>query len=184
MAKNKTTGLTDAQKRFCEGYSIFTDGRVFSHPRINSRGQKVGGMFRKPTFNKANGYASIFISLTKKSYYIHRLVAEAFIPNPENKPEVNHKDGNKTNNCVENLEWCTRIENISHAWKTGLSKGYSVAKTLAVRNLNKSKRIVSEAAMKYIDSQMGTKSQAQIARDLGVSPQTIMRRIKKIGYDY
>ena len=64
----------------------------------------------------------LWVSLNKKSYSIHRLVANAFIPNLENKPLINHKDGNQQNNNVNNLEWCTQSENMKHAYLCGLQK--------------------------------------------------------------
>lgn len=69
-----------------------------------------------------SGYITTTMNIKGKqtSRRVHRLVAELFIPNPEHKPEVNHLDGNKTNNRVDNLEWVTRSENELHAFRTGL----------------------------------------------------------------
>lgn len=71
-----------------------------------------------------SGYACVILHKNNqiKMIRIHRLVAEYFIPNPENKPMVNHKDGNKANPVYTNLEWCTRSENEKHAWKMGLKR--------------------------------------------------------------
>lgn len=84
------------------------------------RNIKVGRIL-KPAL-KSNGYVRIGLSKVGKTkmYYIHRLVADAFIPNEQNKPYVNHKDGNKKNNNYTNLEWCTPSDNNKHAYKNGL----------------------------------------------------------------
>lgn len=79
------------------------------------------------TIHNVSGYVSMYLSKNgkKKRYLVHRLVAEAFIPNPDNLPEINHKDENKVNNCVENLEWCTPKYNANYGernYKAGLSK--------------------------------------------------------------
>lgn len=77
----------------------------------------------KPQDDK-NGYLFVMLSKQskKKNYKIHRLVAEHFLENPMNYEVVNHKDGNKYNNSVENLEWCTHRENNQHAWNMKLNK--------------------------------------------------------------
>lgn len=70
------------------------------------------------------GYKHVTLSISKKSksFRVHRLVAIAYIPNPENKPCVNHIDGCRSNNLVSNLEWCTPAENTNHAVEIGLMK--------------------------------------------------------------
>lgn len=70
-----------------------------------------------------DGYLTTHLYLNGERQYkrVNRVVARAFIPNPENKPEVNHKDGNKLNNNVSNLEWSTKKENMEHAKKHGLT---------------------------------------------------------------
>jgi hypothetical protein len=68
--------------------------------------------------NHSAGY--LYVIISKKTALVHRLVAEAWIPNPDNLDFVNHKDGDKKNNNVDNLEWCSRSYNLQHAYDTGL----------------------------------------------------------------
>ena len=100
-------------------YEVSNLGRIKS---ISRNGTIKENRILKP--NKVMGYSQVGLQKygTRKYKKIHRLVAEAFIPNPENKKEVNHKDGIKTNNVLSNLEWCTRSENIIHAFDHNLAK--------------------------------------------------------------
>lgn len=109
-------------------YQISSLGRVKScdryTPKKNGRMRHEKEKLRALIDVHGYLYCELWINNTHKRYAIHRLVAGAFIPNPENKPEVNHKDGNKKNNVVDNLEWVTYSENNLHAFKLGLMKAY------------------------------------------------------------
>lgn len=92
-----------------EQYMISNLGRVMSMWRSNQHQTHIGKPhILKPSIHR-QGYLWVRIKINGvyKMQFIHRLVAQAFIPNPKNLPEVNHKDEDKANNCVENLEWCT-----------------------------------------------------------------------------
>lgn len=108
--------MTLVQTKY-DGYFITTSGDVFS-----SKGNQSD--FRSIKIKKTKtGYCCFNASLgnsKSKTVYVHRLLAETFIPNPEKKPCVNHIDGNKSNNHISNLEWCTHQENTKHAHEVGL----------------------------------------------------------------
>lgn len=91
--------------------NVKTIDRVCKPDKAHPSGMRVKGIMRKIGISK-NGYATV--SVQDGRVYVHRLVAGAFIPNPEKKPEVNHKNGIKTDNRVENLEWATHSENQRH----------------------------------------------------------------------
>lgn len=90
-----------------EEYQIDTDGIVYNK----------NGSIKKYSLNHG-GYCivNLYVEGKRIGFGIHTLVARQFIPNPDNLPQVNHKDGNKQKNCVENLEWCTASENMRHAF--------------------------------------------------------------------
>lgn len=95
-------------------YSISKNGEI--------RNDKTGKI-KTPVIN-SRGYCNVdlYSNGERRKERIHRLVAKTFIPNPDNKLQVNHIDGDKTNNNVNNLEWCTASENMLHAFNTGLAK--------------------------------------------------------------
>lgn len=114
-------------------YQVSNLGRVKSLPKYDRLGRYHKECI-KATVDNGNGYLIVNLKHNGKQQMItvHRLVAEHFITNSEMLPEVNHKDGNKSNNNVNNLEWCTRIDNINHAVKTGLHTDFGQRKVLCV----------------------------------------------------
>lgn len=100
-------------------YQVSNLGRVKRVFGFTSNGKRCNSKILKQTFYKSpnnSGYYRIGLckSAKRKMYSVHRLVAQAFIPNPDNLPQVNHKDENTKNNCVDNLEWCTCQYNTSY----------------------------------------------------------------------
>ena len=134
-------------------------GEVKSHGKI-IKGEITSG-----------GYCRVHISHKGVQYkfLVHRLVAEAFILNPKHLPEVNHIDGNKQNNSVDNLEWCTRSQNTSHAFKTGL-RNYNGCKNphskLTQSDVETIRRI-------YVRGKHCENNSYGLAKRYNVSPKTI-----------
>jgi len=152
-------------------YVIYPDAKIWN--------RKVNRVMT-PRIEK-NGYLSIALRDGvggRKQYSLHRLVAKAFIPNHNNKKEVNHIDGNKLNNNVENLEWCTRAENIQHSYLTGLRSGVNKG------NFKKSYYNSKSILLTNLDSgkELGFFSIKDCARSFGVGKSVIQKALKRGRY--
>ena len=101
-------------KGYEELYQVSNLGRVKSLERIDCHGQPRKEKILRYGINKGYCYVTLCKNGKHTTFLVHRLVAEAFIPNPNNYPQVNHKDENPSNNCVENLEWCDQKYNSNY----------------------------------------------------------------------
>lgn len=185
-------------------YRITDEGRLFTQTKrkipLVGKGMEFSGEFkiiiepeREMSYSKNNrGYLSVVVR--KKTHMLHRLVAQAFIPNPKNKPFVNHIDGNKLNNRVDNLEWCTTAENNRHARETGLhvqSKGHKIrykspaTKQRALANL-KDKSKLTPDQVRYVRQVHVPRSKdfsaTALAEKFGTSVTAMSKIIKGLAY--
>lgn len=157
---------------------------AFSHYEVSNLGRVRSNIksYQKETMTytdyylisfQDNGHGYLSLNYKGRNIYLHRLVAEAFIPNPHNLPEVNHIDGNKYNNCVSNLEWVTRSENVKHALKNGLAP--SGAKSWNAK-------LTKEQAITIYKKYWGGIQAAKIANQYKICESTIYKIAKKEKY--
>ena len=153
-------------------YKVSNFGRIKSFSRRGTTKKIL-----KPWINR-QGYLIVDLCKNSKSKHfpIHRLVATAFIQNPENKPEPNHEDGNKFNNHVSNLKWVTKSENIQHAMNSGLN--HSGENSCKAKLTNEQARWIREVYIKG-DSEFGAGS---LARKFNVTHSTILDIIRGVTF--
>jgi len=148
---------------FWENYIINDKGEIYS--TLSSRNIK-GSIDSK-------GYVTIILRKktgAKKSIFLHQLVAKMFIPNPENKPQVNHIDFDKSNNCVENLEWCTMKENIKHYYNNPIVTN----RKLSLDQIELIKELVKDRTWTY----------KKISKRFGISESYVYKIVKNIRCNY
>lgn len=185
-------------------YRVTSEGRVFTQTKrkipLVTTGMEFTGNFkfilapeREMSYTLNNrGYLTVVIR--RKTHMLHRLVAQAFIPNPENKAMVNHLDGNKQNNHVSNLEWCTVQENNQHARETGLhkqAKGHTLnyqsadTKQKSLANL-KDKSKLSPEEVRYVRSVFVPRSKefsaTALAKQFGTSVAAMCKIVTRQTY--
>lgn len=143
-------------------YAITEQGVVYSN--VNNAGNKRESPYKLSICTDRDGYS--IVQLHSNTRKVHRLVAITFLPNPACLPQVNHKDGNKQNNSVTNLEWCTASENSQHAYATGLSSSRQGEDASQAK-------LTNEQTITLIQMTLDGKSNEEIAEIFGLNPRYI-----------
>lgn len=157
MAEEKIITVRDIN------YIVSSDGKIYSANNCGAT-KYHKEISQRPN---ADGYMQIKVGKTgdRRTYSVHRMVAEAFVPNPNNFPEVNHKDNNRSNNNADNLEWCTHAYNVQYAINSG--NHISTKDITGSNNPNYGNRKLSE---KYKnDPELAKKKQGRIGAQNGRS---------------
>lgn len=160
-------------------YQVSNQGRVKSLDRIDARNRRIKGRVLMPKYGATGNYLQVCLCKGGVHHYfaIHRLVAQTFIPNPENKPTVNHIDENNQNNNVSNLEWATYMENAHHGTRIERCYANRDYKDISRKaNITKKKRGILRHVCQY-DLNMNLiaeyDSVVEASRILGIDPSGI-----------
>lgn len=166
-----------AAKGYESYYDVSSNGRVRSY---NYSAKRIGPprLLKQRINAKGRPFLTLRRNKVTKTYKVHRLVAETFLPNPNNLPQVNHIDGVKTNNMLCNLEWCTAEFNHQHAFRLGLSRKGGGNATTKLTTVS-----VAEIRESYIPGSTihGTRA---LAKRYGVSSSAIFAIIKFRTWQY
>ena len=157
-------------------YSVTREGRVWSHPKttlVGSNGglRKDGGRWLNPIrVTQRTAHQRVYLSAKGKTFglLIHRAVALAYLPNQQGLPHINHKDGDPTNNHVNNLEWCDAAANARHAVASGLTK---MPKQTGAENSQS--KLTETAVREMRTAHASGENCAAIARRLSLNPKTV-----------
>ena len=158
-------------------YEVSNMGRVRSVTRtittIKGNPYRTTGRVRKLTTRKLDGYTTVSLlrNTHRKTAKVHRLVAEAFIENPDDLPEVNHRDGNKSNNTPGNLQWATRLDNVRHQWHV---LGQAAPWTGKRGADNPHSKLIVVGNVRYV-------SIVSAAEALGLHQSTVVKAVKRGG---